>query len=444
VKLFQHGLIEARAAIAAGEFSAGEYLESCIARTLSVEHALNAFVYFNPQQVRRQLAAQQGRESTGPLAGMPIGIKDIIATAGIPTEMGSAAFKGHIPNTSAWVVARLEGAGSLMFGKTATTEFAWRQPAATRNPWKLGHTPGGSSSGSAAAVAAGCVPAALGTQTFGSVIRPAAYCGVVGYKPSFGATPRTGVYPLSPSLDHIGAFARSVGDAALLAAEITGADGIDFLDFAPPTPCWPVAVRASPPRIALVRTEIWNRTALQQQQAVEHTATLLESLGAEVHTLELPASFAQIWDVAKTICDAEGTLVNTHFADETPPRVSVPILELVARGQKISAGAYLKAKSSQQALIREFAKIMAPFDALLTAPALDVAPSGLENTGDAVFCIPFTLLGVPAITLPVSVSNAGLPLGIQLAGCRGDDRRLLEAALWIERALSKPIDFPEL
>ncbi len=443
MKLFQHGLIEAQAAIAAGEYSAGEYVESCIARTLDVEPRLQAFAHFDPDRVRRDLGAAMRASQPGTLCGLPIGIKDIIATAGIPTEMGSAAFKGNVPSKSAWVVSRLEALGALMFGKTATTEFAWRQPAATRNPWGLDHTPGGSSSGSAAAVAAGCIPAALGTQTFGSVIRPATYCGVVGFKPSYGATPRTGVYPLSHSLDHIGVFARSVADAALLASEITGVDDIDFPDRVARTLSWPVSPRRAPPRMAFVRMDAWTRTAERQQQAVERTAALIEALGGSVEMLDLPPSFASIYDVARTLCDAEGTVVNARFADENPPRVSVPILELIDRGKKISAIEYLCAKDTQQSLIRDFRSFLAGFDALLTAPALDVAPAGLSNTGDAVFCIPFTVLGAPAITMPFATSEEGLPIGIQLVALPGMDKSLLETALLVERAINRPLVFPE-
>ncbi len=418
-------------------------MESCIARTLAVEPAVGAFAWFDAQAVRAAAAST----TTGPpgaLAGMPIGIKDIIATRGVPTENGSAAFKGHVPDRSAWVVDTLADTGALMFGKTVTTEFAWRHPGKTRNPWNLAHTPGGSSSGSAAAVACGCVPAALGTQTFGSIIRPAAYCGVVGYKPSFGVTPRTGVYPLAPSLDHIGVFARGVADAAFVASILTGRDGVDFANTLPPLPAWPLMTPKARPHIALLRTSAWSRLDLVQQELIEATAQHLQSGGALVTPIELPPAFENAWKIAQTICDAEGAVTNAKLAQEKPPRISSHTLALVERGLALSASAYIEAREAQRTLIREFAALMAPFDAALTAPALGEAPAGLDNTGDALFCIPFSLVGAPAISLPASQSKNKLPLGIQLLGRWGEDRRLLEAALWVEAQLARARQFPPL
>ena len=438
MQLFKFGLVDALAGIGTGKFTASEYLESCIARTVSLESAVAAFAHFDPQTLRMQAArSRQG----GALAGMPIGIKDIIATRGVPTEMGSPAFKGNIPAQSAWVVDTLTDAGALMFGKTVTTEFAWRQPGKTRNPWNLDHTPGGSSSGSAAAVACGCVPAALGTQTLGSVIRPAAFCGVVGYKPSYGAIPRTGVYPLAASLDHVGVFSRSVADAALLATVLTGRDGIDFAGTPSPLPAWPLTVATRPPHIALVRTAAWDRLSDAQRTLVESTRQQLAAAGATVTVVELPAAFNAAWSIAQTLCDAEGAVVNGLLAQEIPPRISQPSLDLVARGKVLSAGTYREAKDAQRALILAFVSIMAPFDAALTAPALGEAPAGLDATGDALFCTPFTLVGAPAISLPAGTSRQGLPLGIQLVGRWGDDAGLLRTATWVESQLRQPHGF---
>ena len=437
--LYRHGLIAAREAIAAGKFTAGDYLESCIARTLAIEPAVGAFAHFDADAVR---SAQPKIPPRGALAGIPIGIKDIIATRAVPTEMGSAAFKGHVPNYSAWVVDALVEASAIIFGKTVSTEFAWRHSGKTRNPWNLDHTPGGSSSGSAAAVAYGGVPAALGTQTLGSVIRPAAYCGVVGYKPSFGAIPRTGVYPLAPSLDHIGVFARSVADAAWLASLLTGRDSIDFLHTPAPAPAWPLSALGEQPHFALLRTAAWHRLSDEQRDLVEVTARQLESCGATITELDLPRAFDDAWEIAQTICEAEAAVVNGRFASEHPPRVSAPTLALVARGHALSAADYLRAKDAQQSLIRAFWALMAPFDAAITAPAFGEAPAGLGNTGDAMFCTPFTLVGAPSLSLPTGESKNHLPLGVQIIGRWGDDRRLLETALWVERSLSRPVAFP--
>jgi len=431
------GLVDALSAIESGRLSATDYLESCIARTLATEPAVGAFAWFDADAVRRAAVVPGGA-----LAGMPIAYKDIIETRGVPTEMGSAAFVGHVPERSAWVVGALGDASALLFGKTVTTEFAWRHPGRTRNPWNLDHTPGGSSSGSAAAVALGDVPAALGTQTFGSVLRPAAFCGVVGYKPSHGAIPRTGVYAVAGSLDHVGTFTRSVADAALLTSVLFGRDGIDFA-YTPKHPAaWPLGALARAPRVALLRTAAWSRASEEQRALVESVAERLAAAGATVTSLELPAPFDTLWSIAQTICDAEGAVVNAKLAHEQPPRVSRPTIDLVARGEALSASQYLRAKEAQQTLIRHFASLMAPFDVALTAAALGEAPAGLADTGDAVFCTPFSLMGSPAIALPAGTSGHGLPLGVQLVSTWGDDRRLLETAAWVERTLDWRQGFP--
>ena len=257
MKPYELGIVEALSAMADGRLTRREYLDSCIARTEAIDPSIRAFAHFDPGAVR------SSDDVTGPLAGIPVGLKDIIRTKGVQTEMGSPAFRGHVPDRSASVVDALSAAGAVLFGKTVTTEFAWRQPGATRNPWNPAHTPGGSSSGSVAAVSYGAVPAALGTQTLGSVLRPAAFCGVVGFKPSYSAIPRTGVYPFAASLDHVGVFARSVGDAALLASVLVGNDGIDFPNRMPLVPAWPLraacqgfdrAVQRSPDSKADART----------------------------------------------------------------------------------------------------------------------------------------------------------------------------------------------
>lgn len=430
---FRLGVVDARDAIIGGRLSAVDYIDSCIARTAAVESAVHAFVHFDPDAVRA--AASRGSRE-GRLCGIPIGVKDIIDTAGVLTEMGSAAFRGHVPDRSAFVIDTLVDAEAIVFGKTVTTEFAWRQPGATRNPWNLEHTPGGSSSGSAAAVACGCVPAALGTQTLGSVLRPAAYCGVVGYKPSFGAIPRTGVYAVAASLDHIGVFARNVVDAALVASVLAVPDGVDFAGRVRPAAAWPLQPRSAPPRIALLQTSRWDRATVEQQALIESVARRLEAAGATVTELELPPLFEALWSTAATIADVEGAAVNAALAAETPPRIAPPTLELVARGIATPVLDYVRARELQQAMIVAFASIVAPFDAVLLPPATGEAPRGLSETGDAVFCTPGSLLGAPAITIPAGVGPTGLPLGVQLMGAWGDDRRLLDTAVWVERVIA--------
>ncbi len=437
---YQLGLIEALAQINAGRLSRLELIQSCLARSAAVEPAVGAFVHCDPDAV---LSALQSVPQ-GPLAGMPIGVKDVIDTAGVPTEMGSAAFLGHVPAKSAWVVHRLEDAGAIVFGKTVTTEFACRHPGKTRNPWSLGHTPGGSSSGSAAAVACGSVPAALGTQTLGSVVRPAAFCGVVGFKPSFGAIPRTGVYPFAQSLDHLGVFTRSVSDAAFLATQLFGGDGLDGPNLVAPLPAWPLTDLAKPPHLALVHTRAWDRVSQQQQAVVEATARRLAAAGAEVTVVELPPAFDNMWAVAQVLSDAEGAWVNQGVASQKPLLVSKPSHALVESGSSISALTYLQAKADQSHLTRLFDTVASGFDAVLTAPALGEAPEGLADTGDAALCTPFTLVGAPAVTLPAARSDTGLPLGIQLVGRWSHDQQLMSVARWVEQQLGYRPGFPML
>ena len=438
MSLYQFGLVEALTSVSNGDFTAADYVNSCLDRMHAVEPQLGAFIHFDEDAVRQASLLP----ADGPMGGMPVGIKDVIATRGVPTEMGSAAFRGHVPEQSAWVVQALADAGAVMFGKTVSTEFAWRHPGKTRNPWNLSHTPGGSSSGSAAAVAAGCVPVALGTQTLGSVVRPAAFCGVVGYKPSYGSIPRSGVYELAHSLDHVGIFARHVTDAAFVASLLTANDGLDFPRLLIAAPVWPVAKAVKSPCIVVLRTSMWERSSREQQDLIERTAQQLTAAGATLTWLEWPELFNTIWDVAQTLCDAEGAAVNAHLAHENPPRISQPSLELIARGQVIPVFDYIQALKDQQMLTQAFAAYMEPFDAVLTAPAFGEAPLGLDATGDAAFCTPFTLFGAPAISLPASLSAKGLPLGVQLASPWGHDRTLLETALWVEAQLAWGSRFP--
>ncbi len=447
--LYELSLMQAQQLIANRDITKEDYLEGILSRIADVEPYLHLFADFDPHVLRRDCSSLNSVSSTvqsnKPLLGIPIGVKDIIDTRQLKTQRGSKAFKGRIAPKAASVVQSIEEHGGLVLGKTVTTEFAWRSPGLTRNPWNLAHTPGGSSSGSAAGVASRCMPAAIGTQTLGSIIRPAAYCGVVGFKPSFGTIPRTGVYPLSPSLDHIGVFTRSVEDAAYLTSFLIKNDGVDFPHHSPlpiPSPLnwsnWSDAQKnMRPPKIALLKTSKWARVSVEQQQLIEKTALHLSQSGADVSVLDLPPSFDCIWDMADTIQFAEAAEINELLALEEPCRISSLTQTLVKKGLNIPMLEYVKAKRKQQELIAEFTQCLRGIDAVLTAPALGEAPKGLEDTGDAVFCTPFTFLGAPAITLPAGYSSNGLPLGIQLANDWGSDAKLLSVAAWVEKALNK-------
>ena len=441
-------LIQARDALINGKLTKEDYLISILDRVAEVDPVFNIFASFDAAQVKSDCAALEGLSafeiSSKPLWGLPIGIKDIIDTSQLLTERGSNAFKGRIAPRSASVVESISNYGGLVLGKTVTTEFAWRSPGKTKNPWNTSHTPGGSSSGSAAGVASKCMPAALGTQTLGSVVRPAAFCGVVGFKPSFGAIPRSGVYPLAHSLDHIGMFTRDVADAAYLASLLIQKDTHDFPHHSPIPIHYPLDWNSwgesqrqiKPPKIAFLKTSRWSGVSEEQQALVEQTAKHLSNAGAEVSLLELPPSFECIWDMADIIQYAEAAEINDSLALEEPCRISPLTQSLVKKGLTISMLDYIRARKKQQELIAEFKRIIGGVDAVLTTPALGEAPKGLEDTGDALFCTPFTFLGAPAITVPAGYSAGGLPLGIQLASDWGKDSRLLSVAAWVEHVIS--------
>lgn len=359
----------------------------------------------------------------GPLQGIPLGIKDIIETAGIPTRMGSPLFANHVPSRSAAVVDLLESAGAIVLGKTVTTEFATQCPGKTRNPWNLAHTPGGSSSGSAAAVAAGFVPAALGTQTRGSTIRPAAYCGVVGYKPSAASISMEGIFPTSGTLDQLGFFGTSVSDVSLLASLCT-----PLHTEAQPAP-------ATSPVLAVVHSDFWGQAAPEQQRCLEAAAQHFAELGATVERIALPAAFDRaLW---ATSCIQRYELVQLHqdrLAD-WKPALSRQFLAYVEAGRRISAAQYQEALELRTELATLYGDLARPYSALLSHPADGEAPQGLESTGSADFCAAWTLCGVPALTLPVCLSSHKLPLGLQLTGRHGCDTDFTASARWCESAL---------
>ncbi len=408
--------------------AADRYAAACLDRAKATEPALKAFEYL-PRDIARR---------PGPLSGIPVAIKDIIATSDMPTTNGSPIYRDAVPTADAWVVERLRQLGATIFGKTVSTEFAWRHPGPTVNPWNPRHTPGGSSSGSAAAVAAGIVPLALGTQTLGSVIRPAAFNGVVGFKPSFGAIPRTGVHPLSPSLDHVGFFARRVDDVALALSLLGGASDSDR--HGRPVPAFDVSIehglpRLEKPRLAIVRFTRWSRVAPEQQQLLEAASARLRDAGAILQAMELADLDQANWATINTILASEGAVIFERLVERYPDLTSDHLKSLVQAGKAHAATDYLAAKATQERLRSSFASSISDFDAVLTLPAFGEAPEGLTYTGDAEYCAPWTLLGVPAISLPAGFGGKGLPLGLQVVGAYRQDHRTLRVAKWIEDVL---------
>lgn len=423
------GVLELLRAFTADEAAADAYAADRLVFAASIEPVLKAF---------EVLPADTTRKS-GPLSGIPVAIKDIIATSDMVTTNGSPVYRDHVPAADAWVVERLRNLGATIFGKTVSTEFAWRHPGATTNPWNSKHTPGGSSSGSAAAVAAGIVPLALGSQTLGSVVRPAAFNGVVGFKPSFGAIPRTGVHHLSPSLDHIGFFARRVDDVALALSLLAGTSDSDPHGRTVPAFEVPVQQGLTPlakPRLAVVRFAKYSRAEPAQQQVFEASIAKLRAAGAVIDELELPELDVANWDAINTILTAEGAVLFEDLVARHPDKTSAKLKELVQLGKAHGATDYLYAKALQAKLRADLTRDLKGFDAVLTLPAFGEAPEGLGYTGDAEYCAPWTLLGVPALSLPAGFGAKGLPLGIQVVGGYRQDFHVLRVAKWIAQTLA--------
>jgi Asp-tRNA(Asn)/Glu-tRNA(Gln) amidotransferase A subunit family amidase len=431
------GVLELLSLFGNDSAAADQYAAACLERATAVEPTLKAFEYLPRDTARHQ----------GPLSGIPVAIKDIIATSDMPTTNGSPIYRDHVPAADAWVVERLRNLGATIFGKTVSTEFAWRHPGPTVNPWNSRHTPGGSSSGSAAAVAAGIVPLALGTQTLGSVIRPAAFNGVVGLKPSFGAIPRTGVHPLSPSLDHVGLFARRVDDVAFALSLLAVASDSDR--HGRPLPSFQVdadqgVAPLERPRLAIVRFANWSAVEPEQQKLFETAITTLRTAGAVLEELELSELDRANWNAINIILASEGASIFSDLVARYPDRSSDHLKSLVQTGTAHTALEYLAAKALQKQLDRAFASELSGFDAVLTVPAFGEAPEGLSFTGKAEYCAPWTLLGTPAISLPAGFGKNGLPLGLQVVGAYREDLRLLRVAKWIEGVLKFDPGLPRI
>ena len=441
-----HSAEELVRVIRAGEVTAEDVVRACLERIRKVEEEVQAWAFLDPDcalaQARQADRVRREGRDLGPLHGVPVGVKDIFDTADMPTENGTALHAGRRPTEDATVVSLLRQAGAIVLGKTVTTELAVYAPGKTKNPLDPRRTPGGSSSGSAAAVAARMVPLALGTQTNGSVIRPAAYCGVVGYKPTHGTISRRGILRESPPLDQVGVFARSVADAALLAQQLMAFDDRDPALRPTARPDLVRAAAADPPaapRLAFVKTPVWHQAAEDTRQAF---ATLCGRLGAQVREVTLPPIFdgAVAWH--RIIMEAD---LAKNFAAEYAggkERLSGTLRQMIERGQQVPAVDYNRAVEQIPALNRALGEVWASHDAILTPATTSVAPVGLQSTGSPIFCTIWTLCGMPAITLPILKGVDGMPMGAQLVSARGDDGRLLRTARWVAAQCPSPDDSP--
>ena len=412
-------------ALTEGTLSARDYCDACLERVRASEASVRAWAALDEGRARAIAATRDVRDARGALHGIPVGVKDIFDTDDLPTEMGSPAFVGNRPVKNAQLVDRILAAGGYALGKTATAEFAYMHPAETRNPWNPKHTPGGSSSGSAAAVAAGHVPVAVGTQTNGSIIRPAAYCGVVGFKPTLDTLPIQGVLPFAETFDTVGVFARSVADAAYFTASLAE-PGAFTSDVEP---------LSRPPRIAALTRFPWNSAESDAARQLQETLARLRGTGTEVNELDLPEDFDDTKQVHRTIMLYEGA--REHAPRQALHRrvLSTALNAAIDQGLAISHEEYRAALGRRAALAELALSLFADCDAIASLPAPGAAPARLDITGDPSFCTLWTLVGFPAVTVPTGLSEAGLPFGVQLAGPAREDPRLLRVALWCETAI---------
>ena len=409
--------------IEAGELTPPAVVELCAQAIAAREKEVGAFVALDLEAARRAAAAPGLAQQ--PLRGLPFGIKDIFDTIDFPTQYGTPIYAGHRPKADAAMVALIRRAGGIVLGKTVTTEFASLQPAGTRNPRNPAHTPGGSSSGSAAAVAAGMVAVAIGSQTGGSVIRPAAYCGVAGYKPSYRMLPTVGMKCFSWSLDTVGLFAAGVADVAFAAAAITGRDL--RVDRQPP----------QVPTIALVRTHLWPEASADMQAAVERAARAAQAAGARVKDLTLPPIFEDAVRAHGMVQDYEAYRALADEFDRHRDAFGPILREQLGNAAGITPDAYDEARRTARRARQMFADVMADIHVILTPSAPGAAPPGLGSTGRPTFNRLWTLLGPPCINVPGLADQNGLPLGVQVVGRFARDHIALEAALFLEQALAR-------
>ena len=420
----RYSAVEAATLIASGKLTAVKLAEDCLARIEAREAAVQAWAYIDPRQVLAQARARDAESPRSPLHGVPVAIKDIIDTADMPTEYGSPIYAGHRPRADAACVALLRNAGAVIMGKTVTAEFAMSHPGKTRNPLNTAHTPGGSSSGSAAAVADGMAPLALGTQTGGSVLRPAAFCGIVGFKPTFDAINPAGVKPNSASYDTVGLMARTVADVALGLAVMTQPSAAGF--------ALPAIDR---PRVGFCRTPQWSKAEASTAAALEDAASRLAKAGAPVREITLPSTFDEFSAARARIGDFEVSRALAWERRSFEEKISEKARTRLAEADSCTLEDFVAAQKVLAECRRRLEATFGDFDVLLVPSAPGEAPQGIASTGNAVFNQMWTALHTPAVTVPVFTGPAGLPMGAQFVGPFGADYRTLACAEWAYRAL---------
>ncbi len=412
--------------IRSGKMTAESVVGACLEHIADRDPEVRAFTHVDGEVALATARALDKEEPRGPLHGVPVVVKDVIDAAGMPCAYGSPIWNGHVPASDAACVAQVRAAGGIVLGKTVTTEFALRTPGPTANPHNLAHTPGGSSQGTAASVADFMAPLGFGTQTAGSVVRPAAYCGVVGYKPTYNLINRAGLKFASENLDTIGVMGRSVPDVALFAGVLAQAQLGDF------------GGKASPPRIGFCRSPVWDQADAATQSLLEDAASRLAKAGAQVSEVDLPADCSGLVAAQAAICTYDvGRALgweHAHHADKMSESLRARVEAGIAMGQ----AEYLAARQVQEACIAQVGDLWGAsgVDVLLTPSAMGEAPEGLDGTGDPVFNTLWTTLHLPCITMPVATGPKGLPLGVQVVGPRHGDAAMLTAAHWVHQALA--------
>lgn len=438
---------QAARAIAERSISAVELAEACLNRIEALDDRLKAWVYVDREMVLSDARAADATVADGrplgPLHGVPIGMKDIYYTAGIPTRAGSEVYKDFVPDYDATSLTLLKRAGAIMLGKAVTTEFACLDPSPTFNPWNEAHTPGGSSSGSAVAVASRMCPAALGSQTVGSVLRPAAYNGVVGFKPTFGRVSRHGVVPVSWNLDTVGWLVRSVEDAALLLQVTAGPDVDDPVSSRQPVGDYLSAIKdPSPPRIGLLRRYFYEKADAETRRHIDAVAEQLAQAGAEIEELPMPDSIEDAYDDQRLIMAVEAAAFHEPMYRQQAEDYQPKLRAMLADGLQVDGIVYARALERRRRFIDDMEQLSQRCDAMLTPATPAPSQPDRTNTGDPAFQGPWTSCGLPAIALPSGLAGSGLPLGIQLVASPFAEARLLSAAAWCETTLGVTLTPP--
>jgi aspartyl-tRNA(Asn)/glutamyl-tRNA(Gln) amidotransferase subunit A len=429
-------------AIRGSTLSPVELLESLIERIDGLDGRVRAFCHLDREGARHE-AAELEREAAagefrGALHGVPFAAKDMFRTAGMPTEAGSAVLRGSIPRVDATSVARLKAAGAILLGKTHTTEFANVDPAPTANPWNLAHTPGGSSSGSAAAVAARMIPISLATQTGGSTLRPAAYCGVLGLKPSYGRVSVRGVIPLTWCMDHVGIIARCVADLGLVLQALAGQEPRDRSGAAAPLADYAsAAIHGRPPRIGVVRDYFFENAEADAAQVTDRAIRRLASAGASIRDVKLPPAFGVIHAAQRVAEYAEIAEVHAQLYADRGSLYGPSMRETIEVGSVVPGTAYIRAHRIRGRFRDEMSRLLRSFDVLAMPTARGAAPRG-GSVGDWDFQSPWSSAGLPSVSLPCGRSTDGLPLGLQLVSAPLADDVLLTATAWSEAVLGQP------